>query len=254
MKNRAILLLFSFSFLLPARVAAGSVVLDEGRYRDDAEAQAAWRPMKGTAPAAAANVQGRAAVRLPCNFAGTTFERASWDRTVNADLATCRGIQFEFFCPNPSPVSQFSIYFQSGGGWYSTTFQPEATNAWCTVVINKHATRIEGEPAGWNRISTIRVSAWRGQGTDTEICLRNFRPAGVLGIDASVAILRAESVARGSPAEARSVDQFTENVAAGFESFGIGCATPGDLDVTVNYGVAESRELLPLLGAGVTAK
>ena len=232
MKTVVRLLLFALASLPPSLAWADAVTFDACDYRDDATAQAAWRPMKGSAPATAARVAGRAAVRLPCNFAGTAFERASWDRAVAIDLSAARGIRFDFFCPDAAPVGQFSIYFQSGSGWYATTFQPEATNAWCTVTINQNACRTEGQPAGWNRISTIRVSAWRAKNTDTEICLAGFRRAGVLGVDADIAILRAESSARASPAEARSVDQFTNAIAAGFESFGIGCVTPNDIGIT----------------------
>lgn len=207
-------------------------LIEEGRYANDAAAQAVWKPMKGSAPATVSREADGAALRLPCNFAGTDFERASWDRAVKVDLAAGRGVRFEFFCPNLDAISQFNIYFQSGDGWYSTTFQPEVANAWTTITVNKSATRPEGKPAGWGRIATIRVSAWRGQNTDTEMRLRNLRTAGVLGIDADVAVIRAETAARGDAAEAKSVEQFTAAVAEGFEAWGIGCATPGDDELT----------------------
>jgi uncharacterized lipoprotein YddW (UPF0748 family) len=223
-----------------AQLLAGAAVLaqvspstiDDGRYRDDAAVQAVWQPMRGSAPATVATVQGRAAIRLPCNFAGTAIERASWDRTVALDLSGGRGVQFDVFCPDATPVSHFSFFFQSDGGWYSASFYPEATNKWCTVTVNKTATRVEGRPAGWHRITGLRVSAWRGLDKPTELYLSNLQRVGVLGVDASIAIIRAESVAKAAPAEARSVEQFTESVAGGFESFGLGYAAVSDLDVT----------------------
>ena len=66
--------------------------IEEGRYADDAAAQAAWKPMKGSARATASHGGDGAALRLPCNFAGTEFERASWDRAVQVDLAAARGV------------------------------------------------------------------------------------------------------------------------------------------------------------------
>jgi uncharacterized lipoprotein YddW (UPF0748 family) len=204
----------------------------ENRFADIAAAQAAWRPMKGSAPVTLAAGPGGGGVRLPCNFAGTAFERASWDRAVTLDLAACRGVQFDFFCADAAPIGQFSIYFQSGEGWYSGTFQPEVIGAWGTVVVSKAAMRTEGRPAGWDRITTIRLSAWRARNVDTEMRVGGFRRTGVLGVDASVAVIRAESVDRASPAEARSREQFTTAVIGGLEGFGIGFAMPGDLELT----------------------
>lgn len=219
--------------VLTAHNVRAAAFIEEGRYASDAAAQAAWKPMRGSAPAAASNGADGAALRLPCNFAGTDFERASWDRAVKLDLAAGRGVRFEFFCPNLEAISQFSIYFQSGDGWYSATFQPEIANAWTTITVNKSATRAEGKPAGWGRITTIRVSAWRGQNTDTEMRLRNLQATGVLGVDADVAIIRAETAARGDEAEAKSVEQYAQAVAEAFEAWGIDCATPGDDELTV---------------------
>jgi uncharacterized lipoprotein YddW (UPF0748 family) len=218
--------------LLTVIAGASPALIDSAQYADDAAAQAAWRPMKDSAPAAVGTVHGRTGLRLRCNFAGTRFERASWDRAVTVNLAAARGVRFDFFCPDPSPIGQYSIYLQSGAGWYSATFQPEAGPAWGTITVNKSAFRTEGQPAGWHQISTVRISAWRARNTDTEIWLSNLRRAGVLGVDANVAILRAESIARANPGEARSVDQFTQSVASGFEAFGIGTSIPGDLELT----------------------
>jgi hypothetical protein len=150
-----------------------AAVLENG-FANAAAAQAAWRPMPGSAPAEVANGPVGAAVRLPCNFAGTAFERASWDRSVVLDLAACRGVQFDFFCADAAPVAQFSLYFQSGDGWYTGTFQPEVIGAWGTVRVNKAAMRAEGRPAGWDHITTIRLSAWRGRNVDTADILGTF--------------------------------------------------------------------------------
>ena len=221
-----------------------AAVLENG-FANAAAAQAAWRPMPGSAPAEVANGPVGAAVRLPCNFAGTAFERASWDRSVVLDLAACRGVQFDFFCADAAPVAQFSLYFQSGDGWYTGTFQPEVIGAWGTVRVNKAAMRAEGRPAGWDHITTIRLSAWRGRNVDTELRVGHFRRTGVLGVDASVAIVRAEAGARGAPGEARNLEQFAAAVTEGFEAHGIGCATPGDLDLTAAHLRGAKLVVLP---------
>ncbi|MCX6911355.1 MAG: hypothetical protein NTY01_25380, partial [Verrucomicrobia bacterium] len=221
-----------------------SGMIDDCRYADDAAAQKAWRPMGGTAPAAAATLNGRKALRLPCNFAGTTIERASWDRKVKLDLVPCQGIQFKVFCKNPAPISHFSVYFQSGGGWYSTGFFPEAAG-WNTIAINKVSTRSEGTPAGWGNIETIRISAWRGRNEDTELLLSDLRMTGVLGVDASIAVVRGESLARSRSDESKSADQFAETVTQNLTALGVGCSMISDLDLTAERLAKAKLVILP---------
>ena len=44
----------------------------------------------GSAPAQAATLEGRRVLRLPCRFQDTNVERASWDRSLQLDLTSCR--------------------------------------------------------------------------------------------------------------------------------------------------------------------
>jgi uncharacterized lipoprotein YddW (UPF0748 family) len=234
-------------FLVAATLALAdgkAGLIDDGRYADDAAARKAWRPVGATAPAAAATLDGQKTLRLPCNFAGTTHERASWDRKVKLDLVPCQGIQFKVFCKNPAPISHFSVYFQSGGGWYSTGFFPE-TSGWSTITINKASTRSEGTPAGWGHIETIRISAWRGRNEDTEMLVSDLRMTGVLGVDASIAVVRAESLARGRSSEAKSADQFVENVTQNLTALGVGCSMLSDLDLTTEWLAKAKLVILP---------
>ena len=213
---------------------AHAAVIETGQYADAAAAQAAWKPMAGTPPANVATLEGQRVLRFACNFTGTTHERASWDRKIDLDLAASRGVQFKLWCADPSPVSYFSLYFQSGGGWYHATFFPETTNGWNVINIDKSATTTEGEPAGWGHICAIRFSAWRGQDQDTELFFSDLHETGVLGDDARVAVLRGESIAQRSPGEARSVERFTEGVAQALQASDLGCAVISDHDVTAD--------------------
>jgi uncharacterized lipoprotein YddW (UPF0748 family) len=158
-----------------AATPGGGAVIDDCQYATDAAAQAAWQPMRGSAKAAAAVVEGRRALRLPCNFSGNKVERASWDRKVKLDLASSRGIQFQILCRDASPVTYFAIYFQSGEGWYHATFFPERSGGWNTIELEKTELKPEGKPGGWGQIKTIRISAWRGKETNTEFYLRDLR-------------------------------------------------------------------------------
>ncbi|MCX5684280.1 MAG: family 10 glycosylhydrolase [Planctomycetota bacterium] len=196
---------------------------------DEPSARAAWQPMEGTAPVTVAVADGVKAVRMPCNFSGTKFERASWDRKVQLDLSDCRGLTFKMFCRDASPVSHFVLYLQSGGGWYTASFGPSEKGKWCTVAIDKDEMHIEGKPAGWEAIQTIRLSAWRGGNADTEFYVSDFALAGE---GARIAIIRGESAARNAPSEVESVVQFTGAIARNLRDLGLEYTVINDLDLS----------------------
>ena len=214
-----------------AAAAGESVIIDKCEYADDSTARAAWKPMGSSALVSVASLEGRKVLRLPCNFAATKMERASWDQPLKLDLGSCRGIQFNVLCRNASPVSSFSIYFQSGEGWYHAVFFPESAAGWSAISIDKTEMTTEGKPAGWEQIKAVRISAWRGKDEDTEFYLSDIRKTGVLGGDAIVAILRSESASQQSPDEGHNVEQYTQAVAQNLYALGIGCAVICDLDV-----------------------
>jgi uncharacterized lipoprotein YddW (UPF0748 family) len=224
-----------FSVLFSFLVATNALAIEKAK----------WMPMGGTALAVATNVEGQAVWRLPCNFAGTTIERASWDQAVKLDLSTCRGVQFKIFCRNTDPISQCSLYLQSGNGWYHASFYPEATNAWNLITIDKSAMRTEGEPVGWGEIKTIRVSAWRGRYADTEMVLSDITPIDALGRDAVVAIVRAESIAQRNPEEAKGAMQYAEAVAQALQALDVGYAIISDLEVTAAQLKSAKLVVLP---------
>ncbi|HPA19303.1 MAG TPA: family 10 glycosylhydrolase [Verrucomicrobiae bacterium] len=232
-KKCAVTLMATLALAAPlARPANDVATIAACDYPSDAAATAAWKPSKGCATPTVATVAARRALRLPCNFAGTAFQRASWDFSCNIDLADCRGVQFDVFCTNTAPVSYFSIYFQSEGGWYSAPFHPESLNGWSTISVPKAATRTEDQPTGWGKIRTIRISAWRAEDHDTEFFVAGLRKIGTIGADASIAIIRGESVTKKNPSEAKSVEQFAEAIATTLATENVPCATLSDLDVT----------------------
>jgi uncharacterized lipoprotein YddW (UPF0748 family) len=216
---------------LQASRAQSPQVIDECRYADDAAASAAWRPMNGTAPPSVMTLEGAKVLCLPCKFANNPVDRASWDQMAPLDLGDCSGVRFRFFCRDIAPVSHFSIYFESGGGWYASAFFPEVAG-WNTITIDKAATSTEGQPAGWHAIKTLRISAWRGGDADTAMLLSDLRKVGTLGQDALVAILRCDSAAPSQSGEMKSAEQFAGNVAEILQEAGLGCATLSDMNIT----------------------
>ncbi|MHB9010059.1 MAG: family 10 glycosylhydrolase [Limisphaerales bacterium] len=211
--------------------AADPTVIDDCQYADEAAARAAWVPMTGTAPVTLQTKAGVRALRLSCNFAGTAMKRASWDRRVSLDLSACQGIQFQFLCPDATPVSHFSLYFESGDGWYVSSFFPNSAG-WNTVNVGKADMTIEGQPAGWSAISAVRLSAWRGADVDTEFFVSDLRLAGVLGADTLVALVRCDLATETRPADRSGIARYHAGMARAFDELGVGCATLSDLDLT----------------------
>jgi uncharacterized lipoprotein YddW (UPF0748 family) len=204
--------------------------IDDCRYETDSKANAAWQPMAGSPSATMAVMNGEKTLRLGCPFANSKIDRASWDRQVQLNLTACRGIEFQFFCRDASPVSYFSLYFQSGDGWYVAPFFPQMSG-WNTIAIDKTSMNIEGQPAGWGAIKTIRLSAWRGGDANTEFNLRYIRKTGLPGADTMIALVRCDSAAQTRPNETNSVREFTANIAAHFDGLGIGYAMLSDTNL-----------------------
>ena len=212
----ALVLALIIAFGMPARAEspAPAAVIDDCQYSGDAAARAAWQPMRGTAAVATAMLDGRKVLRLPCDFTASNVERASWDRAVRLDLTSSRGIQFKVLCRNALPVSYFSIYFQSGEGWYHATFFPESSTAWNTIEIDKTEMKSEGKPAGWGEIKTIRVSAWRGKAVNTELYLSDIRKTDPLPPSGPGELAEAAISRIGKIASFNTYEEATNQVAA----------------------------------------
>ena len=233
---RYVILLLLASAMLRGQLAkaqtptpVGAIPVDVMAYENDRAAQASWRPMSGTAQVSITRIGGRPALKMPCNFRGARIDRASWDREIRLDMSTCRALRFQMLCRDSSPVSHFSIYFQSGAGWYSAQFAPSQTEGWNTTVINKEDTRMEGAPGGWANIRTIRISAWRGNDQDTEFAIVDMA---LVGGGADICIVRSESAARSAPGEVESVCQFSQSMAANLSELALEYCVMSDLDLT----------------------
>ncbi len=227
---------------VPAPPKVGYPLIDAMQYENDQAARTAWQPMADSADVSVITIDGTPVLRMPCAFAGAKIERASWDRSVSLDLSGCRGIRFNAFCPNPSPISYGTCYFQSGDGWYAVTFSLQSERTWQTIVIDRETARTEGKPAGWGRITAIRLSAWRGKDVDTTIYLAGL---GLLGSDARIAVLRADSAAKTSPSELKGVRTQTEAMGSILRELGLAYCTISDLDMTAHTLKGKTLVILP---------
>ena len=161
---------------------------------------------------------------------------------MKLDLTACRGVRFDFYCPDVRPVSHFSFYMHSGNGWYSATFGATNRQGWSEVLIDKTDTQIEGQPAGWGSIDTIRISAWRGVNVDTQFFIANLA---IDGADASLVVVRGESVESQSSSEAQSVARFSKTVASALDELGLSYVVMSDRDVTAQRLQGKSVVILP---------
>ncbi|MBN2308193.1 MAG: family 10 glycosylhydrolase [Candidatus Hydrogenedentes bacterium] len=215
--------------LPPAPPAPDYPLIDDFAYANDDAAGQAWQPMADTAGPSVVRLDGRNALRMPCNFAETDAQRAGWDRAVSLDLSTANGIRFRFYCPDPSPVSTFNVYFRSGAGWYGAIFTGAGDDGWSTVSVTKPDTWTEDKPSGWSAIDRIRFSGWRGASQNAEFYVADL---GLITADAAVVLARGEYACHTATAEARNAAKFAAYMAACLDDLGVPYVAMSDLDLT----------------------
>jgi len=190
---------------------------------------AGWRPMAGSEAVSLVNIKGRTGFRMPCNFRGTDMDRASWDHAITQDLSMGHGLQFLFYCPDASPVSGFTVYLHSQAGWYRAVFDVPAQDQWAVVRISKADMHLEGQPGGWSKIDTIRVSAWRGKDQDTDFYVADFC---LLREESRMIIIANDSAAQSAPGEMNAVREYSNVMSGLLERMNLACLVLSDLDVT----------------------
>ncbi|MHC4598282.1 MAG: glycoside hydrolase family 10 protein [Planctomycetota bacterium] len=211
-------------------------------FADDASARKAWKPMRGTAAVSRGNDEGGKGVTLRCNFRGTDIDRASWDRSIRLDLARAAAVRFRIRCPDPSSISHCTFYFASGEGWYAAPFSADGSAGWKTVVLRKGETKIEGKPAGWGNVKTLRFSAWRGGDRDAVIHAADFT---VLRVRSPVAVLLGESSATGRGDGWEEVRRYSTDMTRRLEKAGLRPLLLSDLDLDPKSLAAVRLLVLP---------
>lgn len=203
--------------------AAEVTKLDEFKYADDAALNAVWAPMFPEAPVtlwAGQGPGGSNALRLACTFTKPGVQRGSADGKLALNLVRAGAIAFDFYVDDPNPIAYTSIYFQSGEGWYSGAFG--FRKGWQHVVLGKGAFKIEGKPAGWDKVDTVRISAWNGKPQDTFCAFANLEAR-----TEDVAIVRG----LGSESESKYSQEIAEQFGAYAERLGLPCGILTDRDV-----------------------
>ncbi len=117
---------------------------------------------------------GGTGVRFPCQFNQSGLSRMFWDREVSLDLSDYHVLELEVACPRPDVVRTIGVYLKSGAGW-RLWIVPLGKGARHTLSFQIKRAAVEGRPAGWNRISGLRISFTSALDLDTHVDLYSLR-------------------------------------------------------------------------------
>ena len=220
--------------------AAETTVIDSFDYADADAAGRVWTPVLDLLrvpemPVVTVTERGAGqALRLPCPFSGNV-QRSLYHRDRTLDLSNAARIEFDLYVDHPGAVGAFTLYFISGGGCYRGA-AGGGQAGWRRVRLNKASFKPEGTPDGWDNISAMRFSPWKGAPVDTYCLVDNLvaRTAG------DVAVVIGTYAARELPKEAKSVYTCAERVANLLDSAGVMASTMEDEDV-VRGGLAGKK-------------
>ncbi len=214
------------ALLLLLATATNQRALDDFSYADASAAQAAWVASPGTPPVEVATVDGKTVLQFQAPFASDDrLSRTILDRKVQLDLASAGEFTLEIAADPPEAAAHLSLYFRSGGGWYSGSGGLRKSG-WQTVRFSKSSFHVEDQPAGWNKIDGIRLSVWRGQPADATIRLRRLAAAWH-----DVALVVPSAAAVGENRELASARHVAQDMAAMLGELGLGTDAVEDTDV-----------------------
>ncbi|MEN6645134.1 MAG: family 10 glycosylhydrolase [Armatimonadia bacterium] len=147
------------------------VKIDEFNYADLTALREAWQPVEKSGPAELMAHGNKQTLKIPCPFS-QEVNRAAYDRKVNLDLLKAGAITFDFYADTDGVGGSCTIYFHSGNGWYGGGFS--ANKGWQRISLGKGIFRVEDQPAGWDKVDTIRVNVWRGKPEDSFCAIDNL--------------------------------------------------------------------------------
>ncbi len=176
-------LLLACLILFSAGIAAGSekvILLDDCRYASAEAARAQWKPTdKDFPPVEVTTIGGRPALKLPCNFSTNKRWGLVWEHSGEWDLSACQEIALDITADAGRPAMMM-LNFKSGDTWYRYIWAlhvPPGTNT--LTLPRRHFPAHGGKPAGWNKITAVRIGVVREEAVDREILVSNIR--GLLG-------------------------------------------------------------------------
>lgn len=119
---------------------------------------------------------------LPLPFASQpNLSRGYIDLPVSNPEAVGKADAFslEMQCDHPEVIGSFTLYFQSGKGWYAHSLRKPVhlagnPNAFQLLAVRDHFIQ-EDNPGPWEKAHTVRISAWRGTNKDGELRIKSLR-------------------------------------------------------------------------------
>ena len=224
------------SFLCTACARAETLVIDSFDYPSERAAQGAWRPSAGSPPMQLVRSNAGRAGAFLCDW-NTVDKRVCYDRSIKLDLSRFGRITLWVYADRPETIRAGNIYFESDQGWYVASFNV-SQKGWQQIAIDRVAFGLEGSPAGWHKIQTVRLVFWRAAGEQAEKVMVALDQ--IEAHSAPIVVVRGElTIRRGSP-EAPSVSLYAGNVAKLLREAGFNYTVIDDTDV-VRGGLAGAR-------------
>lgn len=128
-------------------------------------AQKAW--VGSNAPTVADDPEVGRCLVLEAPF-GQGAKGASWDHAIPLDLTQCDFVSFLANLSDSGAVGNMGFYFKSGDGWYAA-FRWMSYAGWSKVSLPRSGFGTEGTPAGWDKISGIRIAFWPAPGRQRDV-------------------------------------------------------------------------------------
>ncbi|MCD6361580.1 MAG: hypothetical protein J7M38_12050, partial [Armatimonadetes bacterium] len=219
---RSAMVVLLLALPLCAGFATEEMVIDDCEY-DTVEAAAQhWVAPERDWPISLMDHDGGKAVRLDVDFTGDA-RRAALDWKGELDLSSWGRFSVDIYVDDPRMFGSLTFYMQSGDGWYRATGSLNR-KGWNHLEFPRSAFGIEDTPGGWDAITTIRISPWKGAP------LKGF-----IAVDNLMAYREEWAVVIGSYAqgtgEGKSAQSTAENMSKLLAEAGILTSSIGDEDV-----------------------
>jgi uncharacterized lipoprotein YddW (UPF0748 family) len=221
---RTAVVALTLALIAPFALAAEEFVIDDFEYATVEMARDAWIPDERSLPVDIMQRNGSTALQLNADFTGES-NRAVYDRDVDLDLSRWGRFSLDMYVADPGLFRSFTIYFRSGDGWYGNGLGIGRAG-WNTIDFSRSGFRAEGNPAGWDQIDGIRLSAWRGAHGIGSLAVDNF----VAYREPYVVVMGTNTVRAGG-GEARAVQSAADTVSQMLADAGLMTSTIGDEDV-----------------------
>ena len=213
------------------------IALDGCAYASPEAAQKAWRPIHPDSPPMEIdNTAAGPALRLRCNFKTNDNWRVGWDCGGTWDLRRCGKI-FVTVTADGDRLARMIAYFRSRNGWYVRDFVAPAGRS--RITLSRNQFRTEGSPAGWGKVSTIRLAVIRDEPIDRTILVGGIS---ALAQHARVAVYRNDA----GVGKESAAPRYARQMADAIDRIGIACELIGDGEVAAG-GLADKKvAILPL--------